>query len=77
MTTGFGVSASPVGGGPRRTSGLLLRLLTEGPADDDRSRGRAREFQRLTTYATQNFRRFGYVPLCYFTELGFQAADKD
>jgi serine phosphatase RsbU (regulator of sigma subunit) len=45
----FGVSASPVGDGPRHISGLLLRVLTVGPAEGDPSRNsRAREFQRLT-----------------------------
>ncbi|NMO88349.1 SpoIIE family protein phosphatase [Actinomycetospora sp. TBRC 11914] len=44
----FGVSCSPVGDGPRRISGLLVRVLTDGPDDDARSRARAREFQHLT-----------------------------
>ncbi|MDT7744259.1 MAG: hypothetical protein QOE59_3337, partial [Actinomycetota bacterium] len=44
----FGVRCSPVGAGPRRTAGLLLRVLTDDLPDEDRSRSRAREFQRLT-----------------------------
>ncbi|MCD2198144.1 SpoIIE family protein phosphatase [Actinomycetospora endophytica] len=44
----FGVSASPVGDISRGVSGLLLRVLADGPADVDGSRARAHEFQRLT-----------------------------
>lgn len=44
----FGVSCSPVGDGPCRVAGLLLRVLADAPPDDERSRSRAREFQRLT-----------------------------
>ncbi len=44
----FGVSCSPVCDEPRRVSGLLLRVLSDGSPDDERSRSRAREFQRLT-----------------------------
>jgi serine phosphatase RsbU (regulator of sigma subunit) len=43
----FGVSCSPVGDGPGRIAGLLLRV-TDGPGEDERSGARAREFQRLT-----------------------------
>jgi hypothetical protein len=34
-------------------------------------------FQRHMTYAIENFRRFDYMPLWYFTEHGCQAANKD
>jgi hypothetical protein len=36
----FGVSCSPVCDEPRRVSGLLLRVLSDGPPDDERSRSR-------------------------------------
>jgi serine phosphatase RsbU (regulator of sigma subunit) len=44
----FGVSCSPLGHGSGRISGLLLRVLADHLPDDEPSRTRAREFQRLT-----------------------------
>jgi serine phosphatase RsbU (regulator of sigma subunit) len=44
----FALGCSPVRDGSRRVAGLLLRVLPDDRADDDRPRSRAREFQRLT-----------------------------